>query len=271
MKIMFFTCDWFSLDRTFRFPYIKQFLNSISKINATEKILYFHCNEISSELIQSFFDYMNPINIKLKLIIEKNLPNGGGSLNWKHKKFLKHFIESDFDYFIYSENDLEFRQDNLNYWIENRRILKNHGTNFIPSFLRYEINEQNKCVSLDCTYQINCKDRPLIKVEDHQFISHPQPYQSMFILDKEDAREHLSSKYLSCDDYINNQPHPMGWGIFESANAALLIENIPRNFEHRGVISLTDINRCFIHHLPNKYINDPLKFSTIPIDNLLIK
>lgn len=205
------------------------------------------------------------------MIIEKDLPNGGASLNWKHKTFLQHFVESDFDYFVYCDNDLEFRQDNLNYWIENRKILRNQGMNFIPSFLRYEINEQSKYVSLDCTYQINCNSRPLLKIGEHQYVSHPQPYQSMFILDKEDAKEHLLSRYLSCDDYIKNQPHPMNWGIIEASNAALLIENIPANFEHRGVLALHDIDRCLIHHLPNKYINDPLGFSSIPVENLIIK
>lgn len=270
MKIMFFTCDWLAPDRIFRFPYIKQFLESVSKISAEDKKLYFHCNDASTDFIQRFFDYMKPIGIKLELIPEQNLPYGPASLTWKHKKFLKDFVNSDFDYFVYCNSDLLFRQENLDYWIENHQFLKEQVTNFIPSFLRYEITQRGVPVSVDCTQQIDCKTRPVIELNGRRFVSHAQPYQGVFILDKEGAQAHLTSTYLSCDDYSNKQPHPLQWGITEAASAALLVENVPAGFEHRGVLALDDLDRCLIHHAPNKYIHEPF-FATIPIDNLIIK
>lgn len=278
MNLIFFTSEYFTKDREFRFEDIKKSLHAIANIKANKKKLIFHCNPVEDEYLQSFLNFIGPIDLEIEFFrIDKesvhvyNGTHGPAELTWEHKKWLKWFIDSEYDYFIYWENDMLFEQQHLDFWIENTNILKKFKMKFIPAFIRIEYNYMNTMVSVDCTRPIDCKSRPILELNRRRFVSHPEPYQGVYILDKEDAIEHTMSNKLTRSDYLNNMNGNLKWGICESANQALIVENVPVGWEHRAVIVLDDIQRSLIHHLPNKFARgNAHPFGTIPVGNLII-
>lgn len=278
MNLIFFTSDFLSTERENRFHDIKTTFHSIAQIKANKKKIIFHCNVVSDEYLLKLKNYIGDIDVEIEFVrLDKQAEYvdqyncGPAQLTWEHKKYLNWFIESEFNYFIYWENDMLFQQHHIDYWIENSQLLKKYGMKFIPAFLRVEYTDQNVIVSVDCTKQINSANRPIIELNRRKFLSHPEPYHGLFILDKEDANELKQSNKLTRDDYLKNMTGHLKYGTCESANQSLMIENVPAGFEHRSVLPLDDIHRCLIHHLPNKFAKEKhYPFSTIPISNLII-
>lgn len=279
MNIIFFTSEYFSPERENRFSDIKTTLHSIAKIKANKKKVVFHCNDVTDEYLVKFSNFVGQIDLEIEFVrmnkqaefVDPWSKAAPAELTWEHKKYLKWFVESEYDYFVYWENDMLFEQHHLDYWIDNSNLLSRFGMKFIPAFLRIEYTDQNVMVSVDCTRQIDTANRPILELNRRKFLSHPEPYHGLFLLDKEGAKEHAQSNKLTRSDYLKHKSGPHTWGTCESANQALMLENVPNGFEHRAVLPLDDIQRCLIHHLPNKFAKEKVyPFSTIPIRNLFL-
>jgi len=199
-------------------------------------------------------------------------------LTWTHKQIMREKF-SDFDYFLYLEDDIEVRYENFEYWIENRKLLSPLG--FYPSFVRVEFsNYLQKWVSTDNIKPISISYSPRINIHNftRQYINLSNPYQAMFLYDKELMEEHLSSPTSDVVKTVglnSDLPH-WGGGVAEHANIALSYTNVPSGFISRNIVRFYEKFRIldpnsFVHHLPNNYANNPKEqFGKIPLEALLI-
>lgn len=185
-------------------------------------------------------------------------------LTWSHRDIFREQIsqESDHTHFLYTEDDLLLTKKNLDYWLSARNITK--STPFIPGFFRYEINAEGEAVSTDIIKRQSLASH-LLKFEETTFVNLKQPYQGMYLMDKQLATEFLFSNASS--------PNTGQWGIREKAAQGLTFWRVPRGFHSRSIVGLNHNMQIHsdarIHHLPNNYANNPnSRFGRIPVDRL---
>lgn len=159
------------------------------------------------------------------------------------------FSQTDFTHFAYLEGNLDISETTFKYWVETRELFKRNNLNFIPAVHRVQIGKNGELYSLDCTRkQTGC---PTVEVENQKFVSLSEPYQGMFIMDREMVEEHITSDYF--------QPGQKGWfGIRESANLGNMYINVPSGYSHRALLPLNKLTDCCVVHYGTDYHNDPL-------------
>lgn len=194
----------------------------------------------------------------IKLIInsnvnfDSNLPIHTAELGdpywhtWEHKKYMSEFLESDYTHFAYLEGNIEVQKKTFDYWVRTRELFKQNNINFIPATHRVQING-GQVYSLDCTHHQS--HRPTIMVEGQKFISLSEPYQGMFIMDKELVKEHIDSSYYSFGQKGS-------WGIRESANLGNMFVNIPPGYGHRYMLPLNNFSDTWVTHFGTDYHGD---------------
>jgi hypothetical protein len=181
-------------------------------------------------------------------------------LTWEHKKSMRPFLESDYTHFAYIEGNILVTKQVFDCWNKSRKLFKKNNLNFIPATHRTECDAQGNVYSLDCTRIV--RDRPIIEIEGKKFISLVEPYQGMFIMDRELVEEHIHSDYF-------NVGEKGWWGIRESANLGNMFINIPSGYEHRAMLPLDDFSECLTPHLTNNYVgNSSTGHSKIKLENL---
>jgi hypothetical protein len=190
-------------------------------------------------------------------------------LVWAHLAiFRSRFLnDSTISHYLYLEDDIEIRKENIVYWLNAREHLRAY--NLIPSFVRYELLESDpRPYSVEITMPLSFEQLPKIKhSEKYYYINLTNPYQGMYFLDRELAKEHFFGRSSSPDFGI--------WNIREKAAQGLTYLNIPKNFFSRNLVGY-DLgkkcidNRALIHHLSNNYVNNPnTKSSKIYIKDII--
>lgn len=206
-------------------------LENIGEFKTKETKLIINCN--------TNFDNTLPIDVSIL--------DDPFHLTWEHKKYMRKFLESDFTHFVYFEGNLKLTQKNLDYWCRNRELFKKNNLNFIPSTHRVQIGQDGKSYSLDPTRRVNKNN--FIEIENKKFISLPEPYQGMFIMDREMVEEHINSDYF-------NLGQKGFFGIRESANLGNMFINVPAGFAHRALVPLDDFDECCVIHYGTDYYAD---------------
>lgn len=166
---------------------------------------------------------------------------------WEHKKYMPEFLDSDYTHYAYLEGNIHVEKKTFDYWVKTRELFQRNNLNFIPAVHRVQKNKEGQVYSLDCThYQ---RHRPTITIEEQKFISLSEPYQGMFIMDKELVKEHIESDY-----YLFGQKG--SWGIRESANLGNMFVNIPVGFGHRCMLPLNNFSDTWVTHFGTDYHGD---------------
>jgi hypothetical protein len=180
-------------------------------------------------------------------------------LTWAHKPLIKSdFLNENhaFSHFIYIEDDIEIFSENCAYWLAAREILRPKG--LIPSFLRLEYEpSQAALTSSDSFWRIFVPSQSYLKINNIIWLFMPNPYNPLYILDQELAREYVESR--SFDEIQSAEV--CSWGLTERAAMALCNEGIPECFPHRYVVPLNDLGippvGCQIFHIPSNYAANP--------------
>lgn len=191
-------------------------------------------------------------------------------LTWCHRAALKDRFEQDASvtHFMYLEDDICVRPRNIAYWLQAREDLRPYG--LIPSFLRYEelAIGAGRC-STDVTRRLALRDLPQVRIApDYAYLNLPQPYQGMYLLDRELMQEHIEGP--SWD------PNFGPWGIMEKAAQGLTFAAVPAGFTSRNLLGFDLDSRqidedCLIHHTPNNYVSNPRsKFGKILVQDLVL-
>jgi hypothetical protein len=191
-------------------------------------------------------------------------------LTWSHLDVFRNFYLQDkrISHFLYLEDDLEVKIDNVNYWLAAREYLR--PLNLIPSFLRYEIKDGGtEFLSTDIVKRVNLANLPKIKVNaNYLYINIPKLYQGTYLMDRELAAEHFFGPSSSPDFGI--------WAVREKAAQGLTFSNVPDGFHSRNLIgfrlSTQSIDvAALVHHTPNNYANNcSSPFGKIPVSKIVI-
>ncbi len=189
-------------------------------------------------------------------------------LTWVHKSIMREkFQDISFTHFLNIEDDMNFTKNNLQYWLNNRDVLRPH--NLFPSFLRVERHATNGEWFWTDSMRGDSFDPatlPSIRIsDDFWFINLPRPYQGMFLYDRELMQEHIDSDSFHLERAIPHWKLAIShteWplGLTEAANFAISQKNLPAGVYSRNFLpfypkfGLIDPN-CFVHHMPDKYVN----------------
>lgn len=221
-------------------------------------------NTDKSDEIQAIKSVINVQKFEFNVLI----PVGLGHpylLAWSHLPvFKKQFEDESFTHFLYLEDDIGITLENINYWLNARKLLKPFG--FYPSFFRKELNaNDDNWYSTDVMTKMSFYDCPSVDIdENNSFIGIVYAYQGMYLLDRELLKEHLEGPSSNPDFEHNNigliRMHPTQ--IREKAALCLTYVNIPDGFRSRNLLpfdkNIKQIRTCcMIHHLPNNYTNNP--------------
>jgi hypothetical protein len=137
-----------------RYKYLTQVLNELSniKVKTLNINIFTNSDEVKSELAKlgqlnnlQFYIYekyskMNVIHNSPWVYDDLQSP---WLLTWEHKKIMLSDIKKadQNSLFLYIENDVEFKQENLEYWLNARNILEEK--NLIPSFTLAEVSSKS--------------------------------------------------------------------------------------------------------------------------------
>jgi hypothetical protein len=206
-------------------------------------------------------------NYKLEVIGFPTLPHPW-LLPWAHKQvMLSKFKDPSYTHFVYTEDDIAFTKINFDYWLWARKLLRDYG--LYPSFIRVEFSNDQKVWNLsdqDAPIDAGGKEKIILAAEGMEFFCLPNPYQGLFLYDRELMEEHIHSQTFDVTKYgrieqIDHNPAWPGGGVAERANFGITFQNVPKGFTSRNVVGVrTDLKlldvRAFVHHLPNNYAND---------------
>lgn len=189
-------------------------------------------------------------------------------LTWSHLDIFRiYFLDESFTHFLYIEDDMCIRPENISYWLKAREFLRPYK--LIPQFFRYEFkSSENHMLATDFRARINFYSMPkVMKSADYAFINLPNPYQACYLMDRELMLEHLNGE--------SSNPDFGRWDIRARAASGLTFANIPKGFWSRNVVGIVINDRsvdpgALIHHTPNNYADDIYALNAkIPINNLL--
>lgn len=277
--------------KSFKFAII-----AIMYINSLCVAITFHYNEERLIYLEQTTLYLNNLanEIKLFIITNENDPNAllkihnyvkvknfqivSSSpllhrfyLTWKHLEIFRsqYLNNSSISHFMYLEDDIQVKQKNIEYWLRARNELRKFG--LIPSFLRYEISaEKLDKRSSDVSKPVIFRKISKVQITNsYWYLSMNQPYQAMYLLDRELAKEHLFDNPLEDRKSI--------WGIRETAASGLTFVNVPYGFSSRVVVGFNhdkfEIDPdALIHHIPNNYINRPFnEYGKIKITDIVLR
>jgi hypothetical protein len=187
-------------------------------------------------------------------------------LTWAHKQVLTNDFLNDpaYTHFMYIEDDLLVRPENITYWLAAREALRPYG--LIPSFFRVEKDDRDGVWrSTDQVRKVKLHKTPRVRLKNEKrwYINLKNPYQGMYLFDRELASEHVAGPAMHPDYHA--------WGIREQANQGQSFVQVPKGFKSRNVVPV-DADRlapepcCRVHHLPNNYANDPTtRYGKIPV------
>ena len=112
-------------------------------------------------------------------------------LTWGHLPIFKQYLmlDASYSHFMYLEDDIKITADNVNYWLRGRHELQDFG--LYPSFIRYEMRVDDEIrYATDITKRLHLKKLPNIFITpDYAYLNSPQPYQGMYLMDREMLHE----------------------------------------------------------------------------------
>lgn len=196
-----------------------------------------------------------------EIISVSNIPHGW-VLTWAHKDVFKNIIDdSTYTHFMYTEDDIAVTANNVAYWSLHRELLKPHG--LYPSFIRVEWNQiMGAWTCSDVVQKIDLQTAPQLVIRDgmHHYVNAPQPYQGLYLYDRELMIEHRASRTFDFNSFGVFEPDYVG--VPERANLALTFENVPDGFTSRNILNYSEKYKLlnydsFVHHLPNTFADNP--------------
>jgi len=191
-------------------------------------------------------------------------------LTWSHLHVFRELFARDatISHFMYLEDDLLVTPENVRYWLRGREALRSFG--LYPSFLRYEVRHDSPALfSTDVTAPVPFASSPKVRItDDYYYLNLPQPYQGMYLMDRDLMQEHLEGP--------SSSPDFGPWTTREKAAQGLTFARVPpgclsRNFVGFDVSARHVDRGALVHHLPNNLtVNPQLPFGKIPVAGLIV-
>ena len=177
-------------------------------------------------------------------------------LTWAPRNQMRLDIENgaEQDLYLYLEHDIDFRSENLNYFIRYRKMLQNEIT---PGFMLVEWNSKERFWS---NFQIEKHDfqaSHAVTLDGLRFIPLKQPYCPVLLLDHVLAEEFVGSEFFTLDDFRDMQSQ-FGLLVRESAAIGMTYFGREKNYRVRSYVGFHEENRfpavgAIVRHMPNIY------------------
>ena len=236
-----------------RIKYLLRIINEANKYDYKTDI-FIHTN-INFQ-INNLIEYKNG-NIN---IIVHNLENiNPFKLTWLSRDLIKNQI-NDYDIFIYSEDDLLIYNETLSYWNNNKDICLDNNYNL--GFLRIEYINLDDIYITDISSKFTKED--IIEINNKKFLlNNKNPYCGFWIYDKNIMKKFIKSEYY-------NLKNIKGYELRETS--AIGLNGKYTNFFYGTLLPLNGLNQinnlCYVHNMPNNYIDKKSKYGKININNL---
>jgi hypothetical protein len=182
-------------------------------------------------------------------------------LTWRHKAIISdEFVErnrGDFTHFIYLEGDIRLTFANFCYWLEFRNLLRPAG--LLPAFVRMEYRAAvGGYTSSDAFWPIYVPAQSYLRIDDMFLVNMPNPYNPLYLLDHELAREYVASPSFDPGKSLE----VCRWGKAERAAMGLCLENVPIPFQSRYVVPVSARTGktppfAWTLHIPSNYASNP--------------
>jgi hypothetical protein len=164
----------------------------------------------------------------------------------------------DYDIQIYLEDDIDFKNHNLEYWLNYKDKCIENDYNL--GFLRYEVDvSSGKLLSSDLFE----KPTRVIKIDNQSFLFNDiNPYYGFWIYDRSELTKFVESKYWQPDPLVYD-----GKDIYGTREISAIGWHGLNMTRYKGtVLPLQETGAglhvvhpdCQVHHLPNNYIGHPL-------------
>ena len=237
--------------------FLARSLWSLAGIQSHKIIIYIYTNANSDEFNEFTANY--PQNKHFQIIHRsvdlKDLEHPY-LLTWTPRNQMKLDIENgqEKDLYLYLEHDIDFRSENLNYFIEYRNKLQGGIT---PGFMLVEWNTIGRFWS---NFQIEQHDFRTgfdLDSDGIRFIPLKQPYCPALLLDQTLAKEFLKSEFFALENFSEMQSQ-FGLFVRESAAIGMTYFGKEKNYEVRGYVGFHKENRfpatgAIVRHMPNIY------------------
>jgi hypothetical protein len=236
-----------------RFGYLQTVLNTLAEWPVKDMKIMLAVNHVSIERLMKLFNLWTgtKLNVTVEFVdITKINPY---FLQWKHKDHLQEFINSKYTHFIYADADLVIKYEVMEYWVKTKKLFDDYKLNFIPGTFRTEEFE-GIVRSSDITYRTDVAELKIISLGHEKFFSPQEPFQGISIFNKEMAKEHLDSPYVSTDSV-----GVYGFGYSETGISGYIFHNTPEGFISRVLLPIDNYTKCWIDHLPANYAANPYK------------
>ncbi len=219
------------------------------------------------------------------------LRRSGFYLTWAHKELFRGALrDPGFSHLIYLEDDMRFTEESLAYWCRFREPLARHG--LLPGFIRYEsFQDARYVVDQKAPQRVDQASRPRVVLSapgsgpdsDLLFVSLDNPYQGMYVLDRELAIEHLSSSPARSPLLSRAIRWPNGVQrreamVRERAAIGPIFDDVPAGFGSRNVVPVQTPGpgeyrldpACLIEHLTGNYVRSGSAFGTIRVADMFL-
>lgn len=248
-KLVVAVTFFFSESRLVYLKTIGQHFSSLAELVE----VYIVTNEREAEKWRLITDAFDGTGLTIRFVVP-HLLGHPYLLTWTHLEAFRHIYSEDpsVTHFMYVEDDILVRRENVNYWMNGRESLRKFG--LYPSFVRYERrNNSGPAFSSDAFGSADGRTIPVVVTENNYcYANLPWPYQGMYFMDREMMHEHLSGP--------SSSPDFGPWLIREKAAQGLTFKNVPKGFTSRNLVGYRlDAGRidefCLIHHTPNNYVD----------------
>lgn len=187
-------------------------------------------------------------------------------LTWAHRAPMRSAV-SDFDYFMYTEDDILITPTSIGLWHRNLPSLTKQG--YLPGFLRVELNRRGALVSTDFLRKASRAE--IIDVDGRPYLVAPFPYQAFWLYDRT-----TMESFVASDTFENGHPPLTEHDIRASAAIGYTFRQTGELYTSKHLLPLTASGqvdpRCFVFHLPCNYgrriIPHPTNAGVFPVDAL---
>lgn len=232
MNLLICVCYHHSSDETLKNLFLN--LTNIKNTYECQYKIVIHVNsKLAEDLILSSFP-----EVEIHVCSALSHPF---DLTWQHRQYIKDHI-NDYDTFMYIEDDMLIKYEQLTNYLKN---LEKVWPNYVPTFVRYEINKENEKYVVDVANIVG-NNSNLIEIDDKKYCKIDKLYCACWVLPasllKDLITESFTQKALGhlvrehAASFVN-------WYL----NKPCLIELEKDQFQ------ISEL--CAVHHLSNKYVN----------------
>lgn len=251
-----------------RFQYLRRVCEEFKNFAASVQV-HICTNSSETERLVAASSLCNAGNVQYAFHVP-NLLGHPYLLTWIHRQVFTELYAQDasITHFLYLEDDTLVLPRNVAYWLRGRELLRK--TRQYPSFVRYELRRgDGRAYVVDQAESQCMRALPYLTVsEEYAFINLPNPYQGMYLLDRELMGEFLRSPAVNPDYGV--------WNIREKAAQGLTFVAVPKGFYSRNLTGylrkqgLPDPD-CLVRHLPANYTHSPQYVAgKVPVEALCL-